>query len=78
MKTHLADRIDDREVAMGTWAGIAVITDVLIQAGIVDRDAITSALSDALTAISADRAIPLQAILYFIARLSDVGSCLLQ
>ena len=48
------DRDETRELLVGTWIGIALIAEVLIQQGAARREDVVSVLSDA-EALSRDR-----------------------
>ena len=48
------DRDETRELLVGTWIGIALIAEILIQQGAARREDVVSALSDA-EALSRDR-----------------------
>jgi hypothetical protein len=48
------DSNEMRELLVGTWTGIALIADVIIQKGVVPRDEFIATLSDA-EALAKDR-----------------------
>jgi hypothetical protein len=60
----------DHEVIVGTWVGIAVIADAFVRAGLIEREAITTALTEAIIVTRpSERTQALQAMLFFVEQL---------
>jgi hypothetical protein len=55
---------------VGTWAGMALIGDALVRAGLIEREALTAPLTEAAMLASGQRLVPLLALLWFLENLS--------
>jgi hypothetical protein len=59
------------DLLVGTWAGISLIAEALVRAGLIEKEAVTAPLTEAAMLARGRRQTPLLALLWFIENLSS-------
>jgi hypothetical protein len=66
MRAKTRPRAQRGELMLGVCIGLAIVTDLLIGAEIIERDHLTSRITEAIMLARGDRQVPLRAMLWLL------------